>query len=379
MSRSTAFRTTFAALAILFFTAPIVARVVVVPEKFENRNLASAPKPSQGWEAFAQTSRYVVDHMPLRAQAVRLNTRIWTDVFGTDPSYDRDETLGNDQALPFAGVGAQERDEGERQGGPPGPVTASTGREGWLFQGSETQFACADKMQDSTILKRWAAVVEATRQLGPTATMFAAPSKSSVYPEYLPEDDSYKECALREKDKFWKLLASEGPGLGVIELRSELVRLKQRAGDELFELTDTHWTTLGALTLVAATLEEVGDGIQIEADEVVRRQEEVTYTGDLSTAAGRAETAKRIEYDIVRDRDAPRVPGRTLLVCDSFAYRKMHVFEPYFESINYISLYTPSSEILRAIRRADHVIFEAGETNMESFAELMAWLAARLR
>lgn len=369
MRRTTAIHVLFAVLAIAFFAAPLAARLVgVTAESFENRRLAQPPKLSQGWEGFQQASRYLTDRMPLRAQAIRLNTRIWTDVFGTDPLYERDEALSADRALPFAGVRAEDRGAKGRESGLQGPVTASTGQRGWLFNGSETDVACAQKVPSDAILRRWASLVKATRETGRSSVMFAVPEKSSVYPEYLPESDPHKDCALEKKDERWSYLSEYGPDLGVFELRSELVRLKKRLGDQLFEVKDTHWTTLGSLTLVAAALDAVGDGIQIEDGEVVNRGR-VSYTGDLDVASGRDGTAETFEYDIVRDRDAPRVPGRTVLVGDSFAYRKIHVFEPYFAHIESVSLVQPLPEVIDAIRRADHVIYEAVETNLAEKAD----------
>ncbi len=386
MRRTRAIRLAFAAIAVVFFTAPIASRVLVAPEQFENRRFAALPKPSQGWDAFGQASRYVIDRMPLRAQAVRLNTQVWRDVLGTDPRYDRDTTLVDDQALPFAGTAAQDpvktQQPGRRELGLQPPATASTGQEGWLFSGTEITDACSGENQHGQLLSRWASLVKAARDAGPTVVMFAVPDKSSVYPEHLPEDDPSRDCALRAKDRLWGLLAEQGPELGVFELRSKLVRLKSRLGNQLFEREDTHWTTLGALTLVAAALDKLGEGIQIESGEVVKRGP-VGYDGDLNIASGREAAAQRIEYDIVRDEDAPRVPGRTVLICDSFAYRKMHIFRPYFEDIRYVSLYDGNEKVVNAISSADHVIFEAAEHNLRSYvigdAAYVLRLAARLR
>lgn len=369
MSHPKAIRLAFAAVAIAFFATPIAARVVVAPEQFENRRFADAPRPSQGWEAFAQTSRYLIDRMPLRAQAVRANTSIWQDVFGADPRYVTQRAESEGRALPFAGIADLPEDLAQRKArnALSSPATAIRGRKGWLFFDGEIRIACEPDASNATVLDRWARLVRVVRERGQNAAMFVVPHKSSVYPEYIPDSNPDKACSLAAKDRRWRFIAERGPAQAVFELRSELVDLKPRLGDELFELTGMHWTTLGALTLVGAALDELGDGIQIKPSEV-KRDGPISYTGDLGVASGSDETEKHYEYYIARDPHARRVPGRTVLVCDSFAYHQMHVLEPYFEHIEDISLYESAPELVKAIRQADNVIFEAVESNYASYA-----------
>jgi hypothetical protein len=358
-------RITFAILAIAFFATPIAARVLgVTAEEFENRRFAQAPRASQGWDAFQQASRYLVDRMPLRAQAVRANTRIWTDVFAADPTYTRDTALADDQALPFAGSierdGNDVRIDENGVGLRGGPTTTSTGRGGWLYVPMEFSVACDDTPSDDVSLQRWARLAQAIRADGHKTALLVAPHKASVYPEHLPRKYPHDDCALEAKERFWRTLSRDGPAVGVFELRSELLRLKRHAGDGLFQRKDMHWTTLGAITLVDAALDAVGGGVRLEANEIVDRGA-VSYTGDLSVAGGRPETDTRNEYGIVRAPEATRVPGRTLVVCDSFAYKWMRLFRPYFENVRYVSWYNPADVIADAIDRADTVILEADE------------------
>jgi alginate O-acetyltransferase complex protein AlgJ len=372
MGHKVAIRVVFAILAIAFFAAPVALRALgVTAEQFENRRLADPPELSQGWGAFQQTSQYLIDRMPLRAQAVRANTRIWTDVFGTDPPYGRDTALAGDKALPFAG--ALEDDDGdlripEEQGDLQGPARAETGKRGWLYNSAEFEFACASKPTNRQVVQRWSELVRAIRASGRETALFVAPHKASVYPEYLPDEYPSDHCALEAKERFWSALSKAGRGTGVRELRSELVRLKAHVGDGLFELLDMHWTTLGALTLVDAALDAVGGDVRLEPEEIVERGL-VPYEGDLSAATGDPETAKHMEYGIDRAPDAPVVPGRTLLLCDSFAYRWMRLFKPYFEQVRYVPWYHPASEIVGEIERSDRVIVEANETFIKSQAE----------
>lgn len=364
MSRANTLRLLFAILATCFFAAPIALRVAgVTAEQFENRRLADPPRVGQGWEAFQQTSRYLTDHMPLRADAVRLNTRIWTDLFGTDPRYTGQTALADDQALPFAGD--IERDPlAERRP----QVNTRSGRGGWLYLNLEFSTMCTGSVTDGQVVRRWADLVERIRAEGHKAAMFVAPNKSSVYPEHLPEKYPYDRCAPRRKEQFWRAIDREGPALGVFGLRDDLLRLKQDTEQDLFQRQDYHWTTLGATTLVDGVLDFIGGDVRLERGDIVSRGA-VSYTGDLSVVGGRSSADQRIEYDIVRPADAPRIPGRTLLVCDSFAYRWMRLFKPYFESVRYVSVRDDEKKIVDEIRDSDTVIVVANELLVKAQAE----------
>ena len=94
-------RRVFAVLALLFFCLPVGLRAVgITVRPFENRELAGAPKLSDGWNAFDQGTRFFVDRLPLREQAVRANTWISLHVWDTLPDYARARN-GKDDALPF--------------------------------------------------------------------------------------------------------------------------------------------------------------------------------------------------------------------------------------------------------------------------------------
>lgn len=377
MTRTRALRMTFASLAVAFFVAPIVAGTIGVDaEQFENRRLADTPRLSQGWSAFQQTSRYLVDHMPLRAQAVRTNTRIWTDVFGTDPVYAGQKALASDQALPFAGAIESQRREAPRAAGAAGaagaakgvpiyeqPITGIvTGEEGWSYNAADFNEACATDLTVPTAaaLRRWGELVRAIEATGSATQLFVIPNKVSAYPEHLPDKYPFDHCALADAGRFWRSLERDGAAHGVTEFKSELQRRKAQAGDGLFQLIDSHWTTLGALALVEESLDALGGRVRLERREIARRGR-VSYEGDLGIASGSGETAERVEYDIRRTPGSPRIPGRTLLICDSFVYRWMRLFKPYFENVRYVSWYKPASTIAQRIERSDRVIVEMTE------------------
>ncbi len=54
-------------------------------ERFENRALAGFPSLSRGFDFFDGLNQWSIDHLPLRADAVRFRTDLYRDVFDQLP------------------------------------------------------------------------------------------------------------------------------------------------------------------------------------------------------------------------------------------------------------------------------------------------------
>lgn len=364
MSATATARTVFAILAIAFFATPIAARVVgVTAESFENRPFAGAPRLSQGWDAFGQTTRFLTDRMPLRAQAVRANTRIWTDVFGATPRYAGQVTIAGDAALPFAGA-VEQPDQSEQPGGPDGAAAAAqviSGGDGWLYLQAEQDRACAPAVATDVAVARWARLVATVRAHGRRAIAVVAPDKASVYPEHLPADFPNADCAERGKRELWSLLERSAPSTGVLPLRAALLREKGQGGDLLYMRKDSHWNDAGSLSLVRESLAALGRGVGVEPKEVVDAGEG-PYTGDLTALLGAPEDDVRPLRQLAREPNAPRVPGRALLVKDSYGEAPTAQLAPYFEDLRTILwVGTPPERIAREVALADTIVFETVE------------------
>jgi alginate O-acetyltransferase complex protein AlgJ len=373
MSRTAAIRILFAILAVAFFATPIAARMVgVTAESFENRPFAGAPKPSQGWDAFGQTTRFLTDRMPLRAQAVRANTRIWTDVFGTTPRYGPVQAPGGDQALPFAGAPAAEPAQA------PADAAASAsaaqvlvGRDGWLFLQGEQDRSCQPFMAFGEALGRWEELAAQIRADGRRVVLAVPPDKGSVYPEQLP-DFPGEACAAAGKRRLWSLLsgAEAGTPQRVVALRDDLLAQKPSAGDDLYARKDSHWTTFGSLALVRALVGELGDAggatpeIRLRPDEIVDPGR-AEYTGDLTALLGAPETDTQARREIRRAAQAPRIPGRTVLVGDSYSEAPLPQLTPYFDDLRVLSwVNTPAAQMADEIEQADTVVLETVEREL---------------
>jgi alginate O-acetyltransferase complex protein AlgJ len=366
MSRPTAIRLTIAILAVGFFVTPVAARMVgITAEAFENRRFAEAPKPSQGWDAFQQTSQFLIDRMPLRAQAVRANTRIWEDLFGTTPRYGQQTMLADDQALPFAGE--TEGDAATGQGAGQGPTTAAqvlSGQEGWLYLAGEQQNACEPPLPFDETLRRWAELVKAVRDSGRRAILIVAPDKASVYPEHLPDDFPAEECARKGKEDMWSLYEAIGPGLGIVPLRQRLLRAKERERDIVYLRKDSHWNAIGSLEMVHEVLARFGKGrVRVRPGDV--KSSNVTYVGDLTQLLGAPENDTRPDRITSPGLGAPRIPGRAVLVGDSFSSLVYPQITPYFADLRRILWVGSTADQVRAeIAAADTVIFETVERDI---------------
>jgi alginate O-acetyltransferase complex protein AlgJ len=365
MSRNHTIRLAFAVIAIVFFSTPIAARVIgITAESFENRPFATAPKLSQGWDAFGQTTQFLVDRMPLRKQAVEANTRIWTDIFDTTPRYGGPTTPGQDGPLP-AGDPAQAAGEQEQVVDTAAQVLS--GRDGWLFVHAEMNTACGPPLPFGEAIARWQTLIDTIRATGRRALLVVAPDKGSIYPEHL-DDFPTRACAASGKRDFWgQLERAERPDR-LISLRDDLLRLKREAGedgDDLYARKDSHWTTAGSLALVRAMLEGIGEpGARLRESEIVDPGR-TEYTGDLTNLLGAPETDTQAQRTIQRAAGAKVIPGRTLMIGDSYSQGPAPQLAPYFEDLRGAAwVGTPPAKLAREIRAADLVLLETVEREL---------------
>jgi hypothetical protein len=355
-------------LAIAFFATPLALRAVgVTARPFENRALAGAPRLSQGWNAFDQASRFFVDRMPLREQAVRANTWLSRHIFDTTPRYGQGAFAAAAQSgLPFGQPLAPRAGVPRPAANQPAPAGnhALVGRDGWLYLQGELDRACYQFIPYAAALSRWEQVVAAVRASGRRAVLIVVPDKSSVYPEHLPQSFGQKQCAETNRRILWGLVDQAAPR-GVVGLRPALLAAKRSAGDGLFRRKDSHWSTLGSLALVSAALEHVGRGVRLRPSEI-SDPGPGTYTGDLTTLVGAAEQDRTQRRDIRRAPGARRVPGRTLFVYDSYGQIALSQLAPFFANLRLVDWsQTGAAGVADEVTRADTVIFETVEREFD--------------
>jgi alginate O-acetyltransferase complex protein AlgJ len=359
MSPTRLTRTAVALLAIAFFIAPIAARGLgITAEAFENRAFATAPKLSQGWDAFQQATQFLIDRMPLRAQATRANTQIWTDVFNTDPQYDR-QTPGEDNAIPFAGT-AQDAQAGDAAA-LPNAAQVIRGEEGWLYLQNEQDMACGPAMPVEDAVRQWSELARIVRGSGRRAVVVVAPDKSSIYPEHMPDGYPGSDCAPQGRAALHRAL--ERAGEGVIPLHRDLLERKRRERESLYLLQDSHWNTLGSLELVRAVLAEVGRGIRVKDTEIGAGHYE--YVGDLAAMIAVTKVVKAPQRAVVRVPSARKVSGHTVYIGDSFSQAPLPQLVPFFADLRHLLWADTAAEtLIEEIAAADTVIFQTVEREL---------------
>jgi len=143
------------------------------------------------------------------------------------------------------------------------------GREGWLYLGQELPRACEQSVPWTLAIRRFEQLVSIVRASGRPVVFIIPPDKSTVYPEYLPEQYTGKECAAAWRERTWATI--EGTRRReVLGLRQLMLEVKEPPPDEVYWPNDTHWNTKGATIALQATLERLGAPVQVTDADVTR-------------------------------------------------------------------------------------------------------------
>jgi alginate O-acetyltransferase complex protein AlgJ len=135
------------------------------------------------------------------------------------------------------------------------------GRQGWLFQARENEapgtarYFSSIGPFSSEELDRWRASIHERRRWlnarGIGYLFIPVPDKSSIYPEYLPENlqKIYRRSRLDQLIEFLK----KNSDLPVLDVRPALLAAKRTA--QVYAKTDSHWNDLGA-RIVAGEIQD---------------------------------------------------------------------------------------------------------------------------
>jgi hypothetical protein len=391
-------RRVFAVLALLFFCLPVGLRAAgITARPFENRKLAGPPGLSDGWDAFDHTTRFFVDRLPLREQAVKANTWLSLHVWDTLPDYARTRN-GGDAALPF---GAPQAETPPGTGGattvrPQPGVTVLRGHDGWLYLGEELTRACEQSVPWPLAMRRFERLVSIVRASGRKVVFVIPPDKSTIYPEHLPDDYAGKDCAAAGRARTWATI--EGTNRPeIIGLRRLMLETKAASPDPLYWSNDTHWNTRGAVLALRAAFEQLGGPIQVDDADI--RRERRPNQGDLPGLIGLRQEVDGPAWSIERAvgqatestktlrsgrpatfvRRAPgsarTILGRTLFVNDSFGQVMLPALEQYTNDLETFSWFSSKpDDIVDAVARADTVIFEKVERDAYTLAGEGGWV-----
>ena len=388
-------RTVVAGFALLFFSAPLILWVGGVRARpFENRRMAEAPKLSQGWDAFDEATRFFVDRLPLREQAVRANTWTSLHVFSTTPDYSRSTVAGGNRkrdSLPFGEPRQPAKaDATATPANQPPDTNVVQGPDGWLFLEGELVRACSRFEPWDKIMTRYVKLVDVIRASGREVVFVVPPDKSSIYSEYVPEDGfASQDCWQAGHRAAWAAIESTGEP-DILPLRETLLAGKAAPPEEAYYPEDTHWNTKGATLAARALLARLDAPPLLESD--IQRSRG-TRVGDLTGLIGAPEgretpvwTVRRPGLPAPEETDKPlgtgtlhttryprnavaQVPGRTVYVYDSFGFALLDAFKPYFRQLAAALWYgTPVKDTIKLIAGADTVILEKVERDINFLA-----------
>lgn len=344
-------------LGLLVPAALMVARIR--PAAIENRPLLEPPSLAVGslldtsW--YAAMDRFLADNVAVRPLAVRIRGEAYWRLGGT----------GNPAVV--RGVGP------------------------WVFTREELDPDCEMAPTDiASALDRADAALAAA---GQDFRFLVAPDKHAIYPDKLDPAGPYgPACSdLRRPEMEAALVARPAFTIdGWSAVRAE--RAAHPDGPLLYYTEDTHWTTSGAIPVIRDLVRSLGPDLWRDDDVVSTRSRRVAM--DLARQMGlrRSESVPVIAvrptmqvvrtaidlplgtknardvYRITATGDRPVVPGRTIVVYDSFFGLNMLAVGPFFAESIWIHIGDLQNhpELAGLIGRADRVILERVERGLYS-------------
>lgn len=250
------------------------------------------------------------------------------------------------------------------------------GDEKWLFLTSSVRQPCPDRGTQETVVHDLSLAADVLAAVDKDLRVVVAPDKASVYPEKLGPD---AECAVATAKMFG---AVDHPSLVVTWDRYE---------HELHAVPthywhDTHWSTYGASVTGEALVDSMIGGLW-DPDSFVQTADR-EWEGDLTTMIGLPMTLDAPEFQLSRPGAAEEpervailwadgtavdsivgrryvneleevVPGRTVVIHDSFGWDLIKSTHAYFEDVTYVRADTVEPGFLRgSLAEADTVVLQ---------------------
>lgn len=388
-------------LAAAFFFTPAVAALLGARAKtIENRALTPFPSLDRGWHIFAPLTQWTVDHLPLRASAVRVNARLSERLFSELPSRATGPVgpVGVGQAGPVAGGGPP----AVASGAPKGFGGAVPGSDGWLYLSDDFIDGCHPVLRMSEVESGLIRLDSIVRGSGRRLVIVSPPDKSGFSPEHLPRDYPTLGCAQRAhaaRAASLQRLRRRLPGLTDVAFA---LRSQQRAqGSPIYLPQDSHWSERGA-AVYAETVARAINPALLRGTQVVGHGP-TPYIPDLTPLTGDPRTVRQTAISVVRrgvepgrltmrtifpggvvrrvqrtprPGGAPLYPGRTVVYGDSFsdAYGGFTFLSAFFRDVTLMpgmykawqSHRLPQAEaaLISSIRSAHVFVYEQVERQL---------------
>jgi hypothetical protein len=160
-----------------------------------------------------------------------------------------------------------------------------------------------------------------------------APDKSSIHRTRLGvRGGALMQCSDQIREEVVDTWGSAGDGT-LLLLWDDLTAIEDGHPGTTYQPGDTHWTEVGAAVLLRRLLASTGvDGYEAE----LTAGEPSARPGDLYRMLGFHRSDLTPTFDVRRAPGAARVPGRTLVIHDSFGTALEPLLEPYFADVTYL-------------------------------------------
>jgi alginate O-acetyltransferase complex protein AlgJ len=377
-------------VGLLFIFAPFLAFVLGDRARpIENRKLAAAPSPADGWQFFGDTTAWFTDHIPLRREGIDANTRLSRKVFGQAPVYGPSATGTGPAGV--AGTGTAADGNAANPSAVRYPKVVA-GTDGWLYAGDDFDFACHAPNPIATEFAQLARLERMVTASGRRFIFATAPNKSTIVPEHLPQNYLGKDCWPPVRERFWRYVAAH-PLAGSIDLRSSLERQQEAQGAPIYLQTDSHWTQLGGIVF-AQELANALDPTLLKGSTVVHSGDPIGG-GDLARLLGEPGTQAiptwqlerpGVTGDITKDNligpvpvrvrntttGVPLYPKRTVILGDSFTNASRHNLFALFADVRSVQISVASPQTVAAeVAKAEVVVVEIVERNIIGNASVL--------
>ena len=308
------------------------------------------PSPTLDFDYLGKLSKWLAERAAMKDLAVRIDGEIDRVVFRESAS---------------AGSGSPRVIEG---------------RAGVAFIADAFNEACNPHIQTEQLIDRMRMLSSVIEKTGRKFNLIVSPDKSTILSDFLPSEFELRKCFQAYNEIFWNSLqASELRGF--INLRTKLLEARTSSRELLFKMRDTHWDNAGGSIAAKALINTLEPGIW--EDKSIKFTGLIDESGDLDVLTGKSKISSVPTYTLVRpdvsedksdlgstngpgdvrrfrfrSEKSPLIPGRTLIMGDSFSEAAEPFYLSYFEDVTLMRLsdFSPAN-FLEQIKLADRVIF----------------------
>lgn len=222
---------------------------------------------------------------------------------------------------------------------------------------------------------RWEELLEVIRASGRRTELIVAPDKSTVYPEFVSPSTPNLACSIEGTAALWSQIESpRAVRAGIVGLRQPLLRAKHTSTALLYYRTDSHWNTVGALSLVEAALPALSSTVRVLPSEILDTGS-VRYGGDLLSLLGESGSEIAPTRAIRRAPGASVVNQPTALIGDSYSDAPVVFLRDYIPQINVLNWNDNSAEeIAQVIAAGPDVILETVEREFDYRASTAGYI-----